>query len=60
MGKETRFSPEVRERPVRLVFEQTRDNESQRATICSVAGKIGSTAETLRRWIRQAERDAEK
>jgi transposase len=60
MGKETRFSPEVRGRAVRLVFEQTKDNESQWATICSVAEKIGCTAETLRRWVRQAERDAGK
>lgn len=57
MGKVTIFSPEVRERAVRLVFEQTRENDSPWATICSVAGKIGCTAETLRRWVRQVERD---
>ena len=40
--------------------EQIKEHESQWATICSVSGKIGCTAETLRRWIRQAERDAGK
>ena len=58
MGKETRFSPEVRERAVRLVGEQQSQPESQWAAICAVASKIGCTAETLRRWVRQAERDA--
>jgi transposase len=60
MGKETRFSPEVRERAVRLVGEQQSQHESQWAAICAVASKIGCTAETLRRWVRQAERDAGK
>jgi transposase len=57
MGKESRFSPEVQERAVRLVGEQRDEHESQWATISSVASKIGCTAETLRRWVRQAERD---
>jgi transposase len=57
MGKETRFSPEVRERAVRLVGEQQNQHESQWAAICAVASKISCTAETLRRWVRQAERD---
>ena len=56
----TRFSPEVKERSVRLVAEQRGEHESQWATICAVASKIGCTAETLRRWVRQAERDAGK
>jgi transposase len=60
MGKENRFSPEVRERAVRLVGEQQKEHESQWATISSVSGKIGCTAETLRRWVRQAERDEGK
>jgi transposase len=57
MGKENRFSPEVRERAVRLVDEQANGEGSQWATIRSVAEKIGCTAETLRTWIRRAERD---
>ena len=60
MSKGSRFSPEVRERSVRLVSEQIGEHESQWAAICSVSGKIGCTAETLRRWIRQTERDAGK
>lgn len=58
MGKLTRFSPEVRERAVRLVLEQTTEHTSQWAAVRSVAEKIGCTKETLRRWVRQAERDA--
>ena len=55
-----RFSPEVRERAVRLVTEQSEQYESEWAAIKSVAGKIGCTAETLRTWLRQAERDQGK
>ncbi len=58
MDKRTRYSPEVRERAVRLVLEQEAEYESQWAAISSVAGKIGCTTETLRNWVRQAERDA--
>ena len=57
MGTRNRYSPEVRERAVRLVFEQESQHESQWAAIGSVAAKIGCTAETLRKWVRQAERD---
>jgi len=60
MSTQNRFSPEVRERAVRLVFEQERDHESQWAAIGSIAVKIGCTAETLRKWVRQAERDRGK
>jgi transposase len=56
MGKSVKYSPEVRERAVRLVFEQQRDYESQWAAINSVAEKFGCTAETLRKWVRAAER----
>jgi len=52
-----RFSPEVRERAVRLVTEQVEQYESEWAAIKSVAEKIGCTAETLRTWLRQAERE---
>jgi transposase len=52
-----RFSPEVRQRAVRMVLEHGGDHASQWAAIGSIAGKIGCTAETLRTWVRQAERD---
>jgi transposase len=56
--RQRRFSPEVRERAVRLVQQQQGDHASQWAAISSVAAKIGCTAETLRGWLRQAERDS--
>ena len=60
MGRPSKFSPEVRERAVRLVHEQAQSHTSQWAAICSVAEKMGCTAESLRRWVRQGERDAGK
>jgi len=58
--KSPRFSPEVRERAVRMVFEHRTEHASQWAAIVSIAAKIGCTAETLRRWVQQAERDTGK
>src|SRR5215470_16488410 len=52
-----RFSPEVRERAVRIVLEHQKEHDSQWAAIVSIAEKIGCSAETLRNWVRQAERD---
>ena len=57
MSRQGRFSPEVRERAVKLVLEHQGEYDSQWATIGSVAAKIGCTAETLRGWVRQHERD---
>jgi transposase-like protein len=58
MARKGKFSAEVRERAVRLVMDQTDAHNSQWAAICSVAEKIGCTPDCLRRWVRQAERDA--
>ena len=52
-----KFSPEVRERAVRMVLEHEAQHPSRWATILSIAAKIGCTPETLRRWVRQQERD---
>ncbi|EPT9867106.1 IS3-like element IS629 family transposase, partial [Shigella sonnei] len=57
MTKNTRFSPEVRQRAVRMVLESQGEYDSQWATICSIAPKIGCTPETLRVRVRQHERD---
>ena len=60
MGRRSKYPAEVRERAVRLVFEQQGAHESQYAAIVSVATKLGCTPETLRKWVRQHERDAGK
>ena len=60
MTKVRKYSQEVRERAVRLVFEHQEEYASQWAAIGSVAEKIGCTPETLRGWVRRTERDAGK
>ena len=55
--KPKRFSPEVKERAVRLFRESLPDHPSEWAAMTSIATKIGCTTETLRKWVRQAERD---
>jgi transposase len=57
MNKVTKYSPEVRERAVRLVLEQEGQYDSQWAAIRSISEKVGCTSETLRKWVRRAERD---
>lgn len=57
MGRPSKYSPELRERAVRMVFEHAHEHPSQWATMRSVAEKLGCTTEALRRWVRQAERD---
>ena len=56
--RQRRFSPEVRERAVRLVQQHQGDHPSEWAAITSIAAKIGCTAETLRSWLRQSERNS--
>ena len=58
MGRPSRLSPEVRERAVRMVEEHREAHASEWAVLQSVAPKLGCTAETLRKWVRQAQRDA--
>ena len=58
MNKSTRYSPEVRERAVRMVLEHQADHDSEWAAMVSVASKLGCSAETLRKWVRRAEREA--
>ena len=58
MRKSPKFSPEVQDRAVRMVFDAKDQYPSQWAAIESIAGKIGCTGETLRKWVRQGERDS--
>ena len=58
MRKSPKFSPEVADRAVRMVFDAKDQYPSQWAAIESIAAKIGCTAETLRRWVRQGEHDS--
>ena len=60
MLRPSKYSPELRERAVRMVFDHAHEYPSQWATIRSVAEKLGCTVEALRRWVRQAERDTGK
>lgn len=57
MKKSTKFSPEVRERAVRMVLGSRSEYGSQWAAIESIAPKIGCTAQTLCNWVRRYERD---
>jgi transposase len=60
MGRKSRYSPEVRERAVRMVREHEREHASQWAAVCSIAEKIGCSPESLRKWLRQFECDEGK
>ena len=55
MKPSTKYSPEVRDRAVRLVLEHQGEHDSQWSAIPSVASKLGCTSETLRKWVRQAD-----
>jgi transposase-like protein len=57
MSKSNRFSPEVRERAVRMVAESRADHPSHWATIESIAAKIGCAPQTLHDWVRRHETD---
>ncbi len=58
MARTSKFSHEVRERALRMVFEHRGEYGSQWEAICSIAEKIGCSAETLRKWVRQTEVDS--
>jgi transposase len=58
MGRPSKYASEVRERAIRMVGEHGAEHPSQWAAIASIASKLGCTTETLRQWVRQAERDA--
>jgi len=60
MSRPSKYSPELRERAVRMVFDHAGDYPSEWAAMRSIAEKLGCTTEALRRWVRQAERDRGK
>ena len=57
MSKSKRYSREIRERAVRMVFEHEKDYESRWAALVSISGKIGCTPETLRSWVKRTDID---
>lgn len=58
MSKANRYSPEVRERAVRMVLEHERDYSSQWQAICSIASKIGCSPDSLKAWLQRSQIDA--
>ena len=60
MSKASRYSPEFRERAVHMLQEQQSQHSSRWAALTSIAGKVGCTAETLRKWVKQSEIDQGK
>jgi len=60
MTRRSKYSPEVRERAVRMVFDHEPEHSSQWATIVSIAPKLGCSPETLRSWVRNTEVDTDR
>ncbi len=58
MRQRNRYSPEVKERAVRMVFDHLSEYDSQWSAIVSISSKMGCSAETLRRWVRRSEIDS--
>jgi len=57
MARRSKFSQEVRERAVRMLTEHRAEYGSEWAAVCSIAGKIGCSPETLRTWVRRVQVD---
>ena len=57
MGRKSRYSPEVRERAVRMVLEHEHQHDSKWSAMKSIAEKMGCSAETLRNWVLRHEQD---
>jgi transposase len=57
MPRKSPYSPEVRERAIKMFVEHRDDYPSEWAAMTGISSKLGMTAETLRAWVRRAEVD---
>jgi len=53
-----KFSPEVRDRAVRMMLDHEREHPPRWAAVVSIAAKIGCIGQTVNEWVKKAARDS--